>query len=460
MTGSSGRIRDSGLGDSGPAKLAGTGRGGMTAGSRLIPATGLPLLYFAFAHVCLALAFAALVVSPGLPAGFFHHPRMVALVHLVTLGWITSSILGAFYIVGPLALRMPLPAGTLDRLAFAAYAGGVAGMVSHFWIGEYSGMAWSAGLVIAAVLRVAMRAWTGMVAAPVPWPVKLHVSLAFVNMLGAGVFGIVLGLNRIFGWFAWSPMSAAFAHAHLAAIGWAVMMVVGLSYRLIPMIVPAAMPTRTSMALSAVLLEAGILVLAIGLVRNSAATLPGAILILAGLGSFLAHVRDIVKRKLPPPAALPRPDWATWQTHVAFGWLLLAAITGLVLTLPVPLAWTVPLGWIYGTAGLLGFLAQVVVGIQGRLLPLHGWYRVLVSEGMRPPQRSAHSLASHRLSRWILLDVDVRGPAAGRRTGLHVAAAGPGRQCSPAGRRHPERRAGNRDRDRRGRSGTSVVRWF
>ena len=83
------------------------------------------------------------------------------------------------------------------------------------------------------------------------------------------------------------------------------------------------MPTRTSMALSAVLLETGILVLAIGLVRNSAATLPGAILILAGLGSFLAHVRDIVKRKLPPPAALPRPDWATWQTHVAFGWLLL-----------------------------------------------------------------------------------------------------------------------------------------
>ena len=116
------KARDSGLG---------TGRSGeaesKAAASRLVPATGLPLLYFAFAHFCLALAFAALVVSPGLPAGFFHHPRMVALVHLVTLGWITSSILGAFYIVGPLALRMPLPAGPLDRLAFAGYAGGVAG---------------------------------------------------------------------------------------------------------------------------------------------------------------------------------------------------------------------------------------------------------------------------------------------------------------------------------------------
>jgi len=84
------------------------------AASRLIPATGLPLLYFAFAHFCLALAFAALVVSPGLPAGFFHHPRMVALVHLVTLGFLTSSILGALYLVCPLAFRLSLPEGRGD----------------------------------------------------------------------------------------------------------------------------------------------------------------------------------------------------------------------------------------------------------------------------------------------------------------------------------------------------------
>ena len=57
--------------------------------------------------------------------------------------------------------------------------------------------------------------------------------------------------------------------------------------------------------------------------------------------------------------ATPRHVPATGQTHVAFGWLLLAAIAGLVLALPVPLAWTMSLGWIYGTAGLLGFLAHM-----------------------------------------------------------------------------------------------------
>jgi hypothetical protein len=367
-----------------------------------MPARDLPLLYFGFAHVCLVLAVATLVVRPDLPAGYFHHPRMIAVVHLVTLGWITSSILGAFYIVGPLALRMPLPTGWRDLAAFGSFVIGVSGMVSHFWIGEYSGMAWSAALVVATVLHVAVRAWRGLAVAPVPRAVKAHVALAFGNMLAASAFGIVVGLNRVFAWFAWPPISAAFAHAHLAAIGWAVMMVVGLSYRLIPMIVPAAMPTAPSMVWSAILLEGGVIVLVTGLLRNAAWTPLGALLILGGLASFVAHVRTIVRHKLPPPAALPRPDWATWQTHVAFGWLLLAAASGTILTLPVPFAWVIPLGWFYGTAGLIGFLAQIVVGIQGRLLPLHGWYRRFDPEGM-PPRRSAHTLASHGLARSILI---------------------------------------------------------
>lgn len=114
----------------------------------MLPASGVSLLYFGFAHVCLALAFASLLVQPGLPAGFFHHPQMIAIIHLVMLGWMLAAIL----------------------------------------------------------------------------------------------LGIAIGLSRLFGWLAWPPMSAAFAHVHLAAVGWAMMMVVGLSYRLIPMILPAAMP--------------------------------------------------------------------------------------------------------------------------------------------------------------------------------------------------------------------------
>jgi hypothetical protein len=370
--------------------------------AELLPATRLPLLYFAVAHLSLASALGVLIVQPGLPAGFFHHPRMIAVIHLVTLGWISSSILGAFYIVAPLALRMPLRTGWRDRAAFGAYVIGASGMVSHFWLGEYNGMVWSAGLVVLAIGHVGVRAWCGLPRSPVPWGVKLHVALAFVNIMGAAAFGMLIAINRVSGWFTWSPMSAAFAHGHVAAVGWAVMMVVGLSYRLIPMMLPAAMPTGRSLAWSALLLEAGIVTLALSLIRHSPISFGGASLIIAGLGVFVRNVRRIARQRRPPPAALPRPDWATWQTHLAFGWLIVAAVCGVLLVLPLPLEWMVPLGWIYGVSGLIGFLAQVVVGIQGRLLPLHAWYRWLQSADGTPPSRSVHTLAEPSVAKWTL----------------------------------------------------------
>jgi len=132
-----------------------------------LPDRWLPLLYFGFAHLCLAAAFAAVALDPRGVAGFYYHPRMVAIVHLVTLGWITSSILGAVYMIGPMALRMPMPARAADRWAFGLFVTGVSGMVIHFWIAEHSGMAWAAGMVILAVSQVAWRVLGALPAAPI-----------------------------------------------------------------------------------------------------------------------------------------------------------------------------------------------------------------------------------------------------------------------------------------------------
>ena len=222
---------------------------------------------------------------------------------------------------------------------------------------------------------------------------------------------MLLGLNRSHGWFAWSPFGAAYAHLHLAVVGWATMMFVGLAYRLIPMIVPAAMPTGASMASSAILIEAGIVILTVALTRGSAWTAAGALLIVAGLVSFVTHVRIVLRQRLPPPAALPRPDWATWQTHVALVWLLIAAGLGLFLSLFGSNARLLTWGWLYGTAGLIGFLAQVIAGMQGRLLPMHAWYGAFEAGGFRPPSRSAHTLGSPALARAIFVAWTIGVPA-------------------------------------------------
>lgn len=365
------------------------------------PSSSLPIAYFTLAHAALGGACLVLAFQPALPGGSFYHPKMIALVHVVTLSWLTGSILGAFYIVAPLVLRMPMTVRWTDWTAFATFQLGAAGMVAHFWLGEYVGMVWSAFAVTGGIGWVAIRAWRGLPSAALPWPIKLHVALAFANVMAAAALAIVIGLDRTRGLVGLAPLAAAYAHAHLAAIGWVTMMVVGIAYRLIPMMLPAAMPEGARLARSALLLEAGIVVIVWALLRGSPWLPLGAVLVTAGLGSFMAEVRRTLRHLKPKPPALPRRDWSTWQTHGALAWLVVAIGLGLALSVGVRPEWTVRLMWLYGVAGLVGFLAQIVAGIQGRLVPLYAWYRAMARRGGAPPERGANTLPSASWTRVI-----------------------------------------------------------
>jgi hypothetical protein len=113
-------------------------------------------------------------------------------------------------------------------------------------------------------------------------------------------------------------------------------------------------------------------------------------------------MRAAVKHKLPRPPALPARDWSTWQTHVAIGWLFVA--TGLGATLTFTSAGDhLGIAWVYGVAGLVGFISQIVVGIQGRLVPMYAYYRAMAALGGKPPARAANQLPTATFARPIFL---------------------------------------------------------
>lgn len=367
-----------------------------------LPPRRLPLLYFGFAHLCLAAAFALVALDPRGVAGFWYHPKMVAVVHLVTLGWITSSILGAVYMIGPMALRMPMPSRAPDRWAFGLFATGVIGMVIHFWIAEHSGMAWSAGMVTLAVSRVAWRVLRALPAAPIQPAVKLHFALGFVNFLLAAAAGLLLALDKMFHFLPGYVLANVAAHAHLAALGWALMIVMGAGYRLLPMLLPAAMPEGKSLWASALLLEAGVLGLAAGLVVRSRWAGLFAVVAVAGILSFLREIRWMVRNPRPAPKDLRKPDLGIIHVAQAFGCLVLAAGLGLALVLSPPAAWKVPAALVYGVLGLVGFLAQMVIGVNDRLLPLFSWLTAYAGDAFRTVPPSPHILPSRAIQAWTL----------------------------------------------------------
>ena len=350
-----------------------------------LPSRTLPLLYFSAAHLALGLAAFLVAWSPRAAAGFFYHSRMVAIVHLVTLGWITNSILGAIYIVGPATLGISLPARRGDYVAFAAVTIGVVGMVAHFWIEELNGMAWSAATATSGILFVVARVCGGLRAAPIPGGVKLHIGLAAANLVLAATAGILLGLDKAHHFLPGYVLSNVFAHAHLAAVGWAVMMVVGVGYRLLPMAIPAKAPAGPTVYASAVLMEIGVLILFAALIARSEWAAVGAVLIVTGFACFAVHVAVMVRHRSKKPAGAPAVDFAVLHAAAAGISFAVACAIGLYLVVAPPSDLSLRLAIAYGVFGLVGFLAQMVVGMQARLVPLLAWYLALADSGFKGP---------------------------------------------------------------------------
>ena len=269
-------------------------------------------------------------------------------------------------------LRMEMRAGRLDYAAYGFALVGLIGMVAHFWIEEYSGMAWSAGTINGGALYMTGRIIRGIAAAPIARAVKLHVILACVNFWLAATMGILIAIDKVAPFLPGYVLSNVFAHAHLAAVGWAAMMVVGVAYRLLPMILPSKMPGGPAVYASALLLEAGVLGLLGALLLRSPWAAAFGLLIVAGFAVFARQVVWMLRHPVRRPPAAPRFDFAVAHAACAFVSLAVAVVLGLLLLVPAP---AIPLraAAAYGVLGLVGFLAQMVVGMETRLLPLAAW---------------------------------------------------------------------------------------
>ena len=268
-------------------------------------------------------------LGPVSLTGYFYHPLMIGVVHLVTLGWISSSILGAIFIVGPLVLRMPMRVG--------------------------------------------------------------------VNFVVAGVLGLLIGADRDVDVVPGSSISNVYAHAHLAGLGWATLMVVGVGYRLLPMVLPSAIPEGLRVVTSLVLLQLGIIGVSTTLLMTGEASLGWTVFVVAGIVTFLSGAVWMGRHPRSPPPARPKPDWAVGHAFQSLVYLLIASLIGLALVLVPTTTWTARLAMLYGIVALVGFLSQVVIGMEHRILPLFQWHTRFKASGFADQPPSPHTMGSQSI---------------------------------------------------------------
>lgn len=194
----------------------------------------LPLARSHFAAALLFFVGGALLLvwsAPDLATGSFLSPRVIGATHLFTLGWITTSIMGALYlllpdVVGP-AIRWP-GVGWLTLLVhvpgLAVFVVGLVTVRPGLTIAGASAV--SFGVVLFSV-NVGSTLRRARPRDPTWWAL----ASAVFFLTGTMVLGGAMAANLAWPYLGVNRLTALVTHLHVGLVGWAVLAIVGLAQR-------------------------------------------------------------------------------------------------------------------------------------------------------------------------------------------------------------------------------------
>ncbi len=327
----------------------------------------LPGEHFVAALLWLAVGAAGLVlIAPQLAAGNILDPRVVAVTHAVTLGVITTAIFGALYQLFPVTMGRAVRSVPVAHLTFWLLQGGAALVVAGFWFsrGAVQGGGWIAVAIAAGLFGVNLVSRSsGAQPDPLVGRYVGGAYVAFIAALGLGSLriGETLGYGHV------DRQALIASHFHLAALGFATAVAVGVGSRMLPMFLVSHDHPRWPLRWIGPVGGMGLAGFVAGRFMESTAiflaggTLAGlAVVLYLYLGA--AYFRRRVRRVLDPGLM-----------HVAAGFLSLAvaAVLGAVLLWgngSAPRLWAA-----YALLVLLGWLVLLIVGVLYKVLPFLTW---------------------------------------------------------------------------------------
>jgi hypothetical protein len=350
------------------------------AKSRLLPPS-VPFRFFAAAAVFHVLLWLALLLAAGHAASFTDDfgPALAA-IHLLTLGVLTTTAIGAATQILPVATRRALTGVRLVKLVFWLTVPGIAMLTAAMYSAQQHLLLAGAGITATGLAVFTWlfannlrRAGTQPMAAAYAWA-------ALASLVALVGLGVTLAFNRQFGMLP-NPAGVALAHMLLGGFGFMGLLAVGFSYILIPMFAlaptPANLPSLAIFVAAIVAIAAGVF----GALTDSRVALASAALMgLATAGGYLWTMYRVLvtgmRKHLGLSFILVRGAWIMLPTALLAG---LASIYGIAGNAGPAL---------FGFLLLFGWLLTFMLGILQRILPF------LASMSVTPPAKGGTAIAS------------------------------------------------------------------
>lgn len=399
--------------------------GGAAAGGPLAFTFGTWFTWTAVGIAFPAVGLALVAAAVPLAQGAYESRPALAAAHLATLAWGTMTIAGAAAQMAPVLLGARVRGERTVPWLYLLFTVSVAAVLLGLAHGRYDvAAAGGVGVNLAAWWFIAVLVATAVSAGPKRAVLSPHIPAALACWVLVSLWGTILAANLR--WVFWPGILIAHrglvVHMTLGLGGWFGLMVVGVFYRLVPLVHGARVASaRRGIVilllgvLAFALVPAGVASPAAWLLRASALLTACALVLFAvEVVHVLAHRRN----------RAPDLNVAHWHAVAAYS-VVLAAIgagwgAGLLHTDPPD-----RLGEVTATLFLLGWVTQAIVGQIYKITPFLMWYyRATIPDVLAIPRQPApYNPRPGRLVLWFS-NLGAAGMAGGIWAGAVAVAQG------------------------------------
>lgn len=314
--------------------------------------------------------------------GFYFQPKILAITHLLTLGWISMTIFGAMFQLVPVVLETKLFSEKLADIQFWVFLLGVIGLVTGFWNFD-TGLHLNASAILLniAILIFAIN-MIGTFIHVKKWNVTgWYLIAALIYLIITAIAGFLLSYNLWHPYITINHLQYLKLHAEVAVIGWVTMVVMGVAYKLIPMFTLSHGYSMKSSKWAFWLINIGL----VGIntffhfKNNVIEILVSTLFIAAGIAFFLFQVYLIYKNRLRK-----KRDIGIKYSVFSFYMLGIVTLFGLIFSF-TDLSGIPNIYLIFGYLVFYGYLSMLIVGQMYKIVPFLAWYHKYSSKvGLEP----------------------------------------------------------------------------
>ena len=329
-------------------------------------------------YVVAAVSFAALVILLLWTArdlfGHYFHPHILAVTHLAALGWGTTIIFGACYQLIPVIFEKDLVNFKLPWFSIISFTSGIVLLIPAFWVFD-PGLLMQAGalLVLLGIVLFCISVFLSAYSTHAKNNIyQEFIVTSTIWLLLTAVVGVLLVFNFRYAFLPKDHLLFLKMHAHLGVGGWFLLLIIGVSAKLIPMFLVSRKQNEKLLSWSYYLINGALLLFVIDtwFFGINSKTLLIAFVAFAGIGNYLIYVFTCFQSRLKKKIELP-------ITNTIISFLLLGlALVSLPFIIYFHLSANVEavrMSNLYGALLFMGWISSLILGQTFKTLPFIVW---------------------------------------------------------------------------------------